>query len=367
MADEIFSEIALVTYNCKPVSRSVEGIRALCMSADVIALEETWLLPEDVDFIGSIDSNFDYTSKSAVDTSQGVLRGRPYGGVALMWRKRLFTSVKVIKCKSVRVSAISGSVGGRSLLVFSVYMPTDDSTNLPEFTECLSEVSAIIESQNVDSVFILGDFNAHPSSHFYTELCDFCVEQRWRCADLEWLGRDSGTFTFVSDAHGCRRWLDHCLVTEAAWLTVTNVSVKYDAYWSDHFPLVVQIKIVHNSNINNSDNDNDEFFNNTIVWGERNIDQIKLYNELCCDKLRDIDFPIQLSSCCDKSFCNDNSHKIVLDKLYYDIICTLQTASKLSFGFKNKCRRKHVVGWNEHVREAHSGFGMGGQMLDHFM
>lgn len=100
----------LITYNyCKSVSRSVEGITALCRSADIIALEETWLLPEGVDFIGSIDSNFDYTSKLAVDTSQGILRGRPYGGVALMSTRGLFASIKAIKCNSVRVVTISAN------------------------------------------------------------------------------------------------------------------------------------------------------------------------------------------------------------------------------------------------------------------
>lgn len=53
------------------------------------------------------------------------------------------------------------------------------------------EVSAIIESQNADSVIVLGDFNMHPGSLFYTELYDFRVEQTRRCAYLECPGSDS--------------------------------------------------------------------------------------------------------------------------------------------------------------------------------
>ncbi|KOB52115.1 reverse transcriptase, partial [Operophtera brumata] len=69
---------------------SVECIRRLCKSADVIALQETWLLPHDLGMLDTIDVNFTATSKSAVDTSAGILRGRPYGGVAILWRKNLF-------------------------------------------------------------------------------------------------------------------------------------------------------------------------------------------------------------------------------------------------------------------------------------
>lgn len=120
---------------------------------------------------------------------------------------------------SVRVTAICGTIGGHSQLryIFSVrfYLV------LFTFRKCPREVNAIIESQNPNSVFVLSDFNAHLSSPFYTELCNFCVGHKWR-RDLKYLGSDSGTHTLVTDAHGCRRWLGHCLLTEVSWLTVTD-------------------------------------------------------------------------------------------------------------------------------------------------
>lgn len=70
--------------------------------------------------------------------------------------------MSVISCKSVRLVAIKVVVKERSFLVFSAYMPVNSLDNLPFFTECLSEISAIIENNNVDTVYILGDFNAHP-------------------------------------------------------------------------------------------------------------------------------------------------------------------------------------------------------------
>lgn len=146
----IQDNIKCISFNCKSVTRSVECVRSLCQTADIIALQETWLLPHDVPFLGSIDSEFEYTGKSAVDTGGGILRGRPYGGVALLWRKSLFKSVSVIKCESARISAIKIVLSNRVLLVFSVYMPTDSAENLPVFTECLGEIAAIVDECNID-------------------------------------------------------------------------------------------------------------------------------------------------------------------------------------------------------------------------
>ncbi|KOB70957.1 reverse transcriptase [Operophtera brumata] len=52
------------------------GVRRLCHTNDVIALQETWLLPHDLVYLGGIDENFAFTATSAMDTSAGVLRDR---------------------------------------------------------------------------------------------------------------------------------------------------------------------------------------------------------------------------------------------------------------------------------------------------
>ncbi|CAH4036169.1 unnamed protein product [Pieris brassicae] len=96
-----------------------------------------------------------------MDISSGLLHGRPYGGVGLLWRNDSFQSVSVIPCVSERIVAIKVSVAERSMLFFNVYMPTNEIDNLCEFVECLSEISAIVENENIESIHVLGDFNAH--------------------------------------------------------------------------------------------------------------------------------------------------------------------------------------------------------------
>lgn len=107
---------------------------------------------------------------SAVDTQAGLLRGRPYGGTALLWRKSAFPSVSVLQCNNSRISGIKVVLNNKAFLVFCVYMPTDKRENLAVFTDCLSAIQVTIENDNIESSYILGDFNAHPGELFYNEL-----------------------------------------------------------------------------------------------------------------------------------------------------------------------------------------------------
>lgn len=306
-------------------------------------------MPHDLTSLGNIDVNFDYTGTSAVDTAVGMLRGRPYGGVALLWNKSVFRDVTVINCGNPRICAIKVSIDQRSFLVCCVYMPTDKPDNLMDFTDCLSAVSAIVDSNNTESVYVLGDFNAHPGEVFFHELGCFCDDQEWICADVNILGIQSGTYTFVSDAHGSARWLDHCLATKSAMDSIANVYVNYSVLWSDHFPLVIEcnLQVIKPKVIA----ENKTPLSN-IVWGVRKPEQVEKYINECETRFKLIDFPDELRQCCDQK-CSESMHTKVIDKLYCDIISALTESSIVSKGICSFRKKKPIPGWNKHVSEAH--------------
>ncbi|XP_045455984.1 uncharacterized protein LOC123665768 [Melitaea cinxia] len=341
------SKRTFVSFNCKEFKRSVEFVRDLCVYADVIALQETWLLGHDLPLLGSVSDNFEYTSKTAVDTTVGILRGRPYGGVALLWRKGVFDTVSVINCSSVRLTAIRGTIGGKSIIVFSVYMPTDAPDNSVEFVNCLGEIDAIVENNDVEAVYMLGDYNAHPGQPFWLELREYCSDKKWVCADTEKLGIMSNTITFISDIDGSMRWLDHCIVTQTAWKTISNVRVDSDVHWSDHFPLIIEIildKVVSKINTEN-------YKCNKILWQSRSEAQTGRYHDICHEQLRHIDFPVSLTSCAG-GMCHDVTHRRTLDDLYSRVVNILSGAAELTYKDQN-FNKKRVTGWNKYVRTAY--------------
>nr|XP_053623977.1 uncharacterized protein LOC128682936 [Plodia interpunctella] len=344
----------MVTFNCKNIKRSVDYVRQLCKTSAIIALQETWLLPSDIAFLDNIHDDFGCTGMSSMDTGAGMLRGRPYGGIALLWNKQVFRNVSIVQCDNPRVCAIKIALEARSVFVFNVYMPFEDPGNQSEFTDTLSLVSAIINNESAEEVYILGDFNAHPTKTFYAELSAFCSEEHWTCVDVQKLGLSSGTYTFVSDSNGSRTWLDHCVVSASVLQSVCNIYVMNDVCWSDHSPLVVECNL--NLKINLCHNNltiPQKTAKNKILWGDRNLDQIEMYTKICNEKLNLICCPDELV-CCSKVLCDNDNHKTVLKELYNDIICVLsEAASATCKQCYLKPKRKPVVGWNRHVSEAH--------------
>ncbi|VVC96813.1 unnamed protein product, partial [Leptidea sinapis] len=152
-------------------------------------------------------------------------------------------------------------------------------------------------------------------NRFYHELTQFCLEQEWICVDTELLGLRSETYTFISEAHRSKRWLDHCSTTKASLDSVSNVYVLYDVLRSDRFPLVVECNLIvllpKKVCINTSLNE--------VYWGKRSLVQINTYERECHERLRLIDFPHGLQYCCDHN-CNDSEHRNAITKLYSDIV-----------------------------------------------
>ncbi|KAL0860125.1 hypothetical protein ABMA27_010432 [Loxostege sticticalis] len=229
-------------------------------------------------------------------------------------------------------------------------MPTDAVCNLSEFTHCFGTVSAIIDSYNLEDVFVIGDFNAHPHEQFYNELLNFCNDNDWICIDIDKLGLTSGTFTFISDVHGTTRWLDHCLVTKSAVSSVDNVYVNYDAFYSDHLPLILDCNLSHIKPKLYSDN-NIKSVDKNVIWGNRSLEDIKIYSKECQKYLKLIDFPTEFTNCCDK-IGTDSAHRKIIDKMYCNIVTALSQAAAFGRG-KGRARLKRVAGWNKHVSDAH--------------
>ena len=56
-----------------------------------------------------------------------------------------------------------------------------------------------------------GDFNAAVDTLFETELLEMCRTLNLIISDYNVYDRESGQYTYVSDAHNTTSWLDHVL------------------------------------------------------------------------------------------------------------------------------------------------------------
>ena len=72
-------------------------IRDLCDSSDIIFLQETWLSDQELPILANIHEDFYGQGISSIDSSGGILQGRPHGGLAILWRKSITARCR-IKC-----------------------------------------------------------------------------------------------------------------------------------------------------------------------------------------------------------------------------------------------------------------------------
>ena len=59
---------------------------------DILLIQECWLLPSNMQRLGDIHADYLFHGKSGMRDTE-LLVGRPYGGVAILWHKKLVVNV----------------------------------------------------------------------------------------------------------------------------------------------------------------------------------------------------------------------------------------------------------------------------------
>ena len=90
------STLRCSNFNVRGLESSKAEIKhKLCPNHDIILLQETFCFP--TDSYNDIHPDFYGRGISAMDPSSGVLRGRPFGGIAILWRKELDRNFKLVE------------------------------------------------------------------------------------------------------------------------------------------------------------------------------------------------------------------------------------------------------------------------------
>jgi len=75
------------------VSISLHDIEQLCAMYHIIFLQETWLAKQTLDKLTDISDNHFACGTAEVDYTEGITSGRPYGGTAILWNKKLYAKI----------------------------------------------------------------------------------------------------------------------------------------------------------------------------------------------------------------------------------------------------------------------------------
>ena len=347
----VLAMVKISTYNCQSSKRNAVGISQLCQDSDVIFLQEHWLFPSDLSSLNSIHPDFISFGLSAMDPSTMLMSGRPYGGVAVLWRKGLTHLVKPVTYDDDRIIGLEFRQGETQMLFLGVYLPYCAPCNFESYVHYLGKIGTILNKSDTPYVCILGDFNADMAkmTEFGTELASFCDEARLLVADSLHLPSDSKTH--VNDGHGSESWLDHIVCTKVFFEMIVKVDINNSIHSSDHFP--VSIHISHDNNVQPIELETAAADRWIVDWTSLSPEELKEYTTAVGNNLVQLAIPYELLNC--EMTCSDSKHHELIDTYYDNIIACIQKASQITVSKKVGGKfKRNIPGWNDFVRDEHA-------------
>ena len=73
--------LRIATYNCHEMKNGIVDLHELCKHNDLVFLQEIWLFKFELNLISTIHPDFESYGISAIQDSEEIIQGRPYGGL----------------------------------------------------------------------------------------------------------------------------------------------------------------------------------------------------------------------------------------------------------------------------------------------
>ena len=345
--------LRITTFNCNGLKSSIQFVQTLCDNYDILFLQETWLLDTELYLLKQIHKEFDGFGISSVDTDHGILTGRPYGGLGVLWRKDFNPNCHTILYDDTRLLGLELCNDGNTILFLNVYLPYQCSQNFEDYTFYLGKIHSILADAETSQFIVTGDFNAAVGSVFESELLSFCETTVVKISDYEIFGRDSNTFTYLSDAHGSTSWLDHKICSHNMHSLLHKVTIHDKSPCLDLLPLGAFFNVVIpvSQTVPRENVSCDiPIFN----WSKADDRQKEAYRAKSISLLNSIKLPTDVLSCTDK-LCDNVDHVDAITSFYENICKSLRNASSCTI---NMCKSRKLAdyiipGWNDYVEESH--------------
>src|ERR1700743_1948336 len=103
-----FDVLKICSYNMHGFNNGRPLLESLCDTHDIILLQEHWLSSNDLYKLDSVNDKFNCHGVSAMDEklSSGILVGRPFGGVAILWKNELSNFITIVESDCDRYVAV---------------------------------------------------------------------------------------------------------------------------------------------------------------------------------------------------------------------------------------------------------------------
>ena len=326
--------IKFASYNLHGIQQGKSQLLELCQSHDVIAIQEHWLPDYNLNKIVDFHSDFLVVAKSAMSEKirSGFLRGRPFGGVAVLVRKAIIRNIRVVgvdtnnRCLAVMITFH----GDHKMLLIDVYLPCSEPSN--EYRSALLDSLGFIENcivcNDYDAMMIVGDFNfdcvdSYPGYSVFKSLCD---EYKVMCCDSR--AKSGIKYTYFHESLNRYSVIDHMFIDEDAFANV----IEYDTIdsglnLSDHVPIscTLALPLCADLRVGSHSRVNQQNRVKVLRWDRGDL---SMYYSITGQMLQGMYVPYDLlTTKCDGHIC---SHLTDINCFYKEIVDILDYAAKCS-------------------------------------
>ena len=218
MENELASaKLSLISYNCQHVNNvRLPFIKMLFKQCNFLFIQEHGLFKSKLSWFHSLGKDVGVHGMSAMDEGK-IIRGRPRGGVAIVWHGSLCHRVTPVPWDSTRMCAVTVDVATEKLLLVCVYMPCDDglnNQNVLEYKEILNNIDILCSSTNATMLCVGGDFNTdirrvNPQTQAFN---GFCNESDMFCCARS--VQTNFNITYCSKINGRQTLIDHFVISD---------------------------------------------------------------------------------------------------------------------------------------------------------
>lgn len=233
------------SYNLHGFTQGGDYLKELLQSDlyEVGFIQEHWLLPQYIDDLSSINTKYTCFAKSSMSDAigRGLLKGRPYGGIAVYIKD---CYLGITKCVSKKDRYIIISVGDMYLV--NVYMPTcrEKWSYNAELADLLSQISNDLEGGQFNKLIMGGDFNFQLSgSHTGLKLFKQFMRDHG-LSDCDRFIKGGDVYTYFHEGLNAKSFIDHFLVNDALSDSVVSCDIlESGCNLSDHLPIVLTVNV----------------------------------------------------------------------------------------------------------------------------
>ena len=318
------AHLNILSLNCHGFNLgTLQYLKDKCYEYDILLLQETWLSKESCKKLDDISPDFSVIHTSAIENKihDDYLSGRPYGGTAVLYNKRLCCTVTKIDTNNSRCTAVKLSLNKTSdLVICSVYMPyfIGSLENRLEYENTVGCLQGIVD-KNIGCNFVFGgDMNVSKlqQNTFYKAVDNFCSVNGFL-----WLDPVDGSidYTYHNEKNGHYKLLDHIIASPCLVESHKAVSIlAEDDNTSDHYGIsfVCNIDTVPVTKVKK---DNSQ---SRLKYQWQNAD-LEVYQKYLSKELSSIILPIT-ALCCNGT-CNN--HCIEINTYYQNIVQSITTAA----------------------------------------